>query len=664
MLHCLKHFIGEQIIMPMRNDNEDINDIDDPGIDLEFVPAVDNIMMIPVKKINYLNNKDMLKEIHRSKNSFSEFIDPMYHDYDAIVSKVEDIFLPEIQEKGRISRAARMGAAAFAGAVSANTSRTEKPKLSEHKVNPDTISNDVLIYRVLTYEHIPRAPGRKKNPKSDADRHIKLNFGPFKHYIIENGEAKEVGRSHSKGGKFNLEKGSITNTLAKMFILLVNKYGQMGNWRGYCVDQGTEALTKRGWLGIDEITTNDTILSYNHNINALAWSTVKSVYRGEFNGKMHKLTQQGFNSLITPNHKIVTTRGLVPVELLKQSDKVLMLANAVEDTSEVYDDNLVELMAWLLTSSCYQFDKDDILEDITVSQQIGNYADRIRSCLQHLNYKFSEQNCKRNNITFSIDQAISKELFSILPNKNEFMNIIVNLTERQRWIFLNTIIDGGGRRTGTDRQHLRYAHDNKEHIDCVQALCAVLGKRSNTHYTERSSFSKLSKHYSMNIFSKKKNITTGAYINLNGGLRTGREYGTQLGNGKICHMNVPTTEYTGQVWCPETEYGSFVARRSNTVFLTGNTYLDEMKGQALLQLAQMGLQFDESKSDNPFSYYTMSLQNSFTRVFNLEKKNQDLRDDLLIDGGVSPSFSRQLEHETHIRQLREDAQESNKDIQR
>ena len=31
----------------------------------------------------------------------------------------------------------------------------------------------------------------------------------------------------------------------------------------------------------------------------------------------------------------------------------------------------------------------------------------------------------------------------------------------------------------------------------------------------------------------------------------------------------------------------------------GYTYNDEMRGQAILQLAQIGLQFDESKSQNP-----------------------------------------------------------------
>lgn len=308
-------------MIPM-HDDADTNDIDTNEI--ETIPVVNDTMIIPVKKVNYLNNKDMLKEIHRSKNSFSEYIDPIYADYDVIVSNIDDIFTEEVQERGRISRAARLGAVAFASALAANVSKTEKPKLSEHKVKPDTISNDILIYRVLTYAHIPLAPGRKKNPKSQADSHVKLNFGPFKHFIIENGEAKEVGKSHSKNGKFNLEKGCITPTLAKMFLLMVHKYGQRGNWRGY-------------------------------------------------------------------------------------------------------------------------------------------------------------------------------------------------------------------------------------------------------------------------------------------------------------------------------------------------TYLEEMKGQSLLQLVQMGLQFDESKSENPFSYFTQSLQNSFTRVFNIEKKNQDIRDDLLIDSGACPSFARQLALETGIRLMREDAQESIKD---
>ena len=112
-------------------------------------------------------------------------------------------------------------------------------------------------------------------------------------------------------------------------------------------------------------------------------------------------------------------------------------------------------------------------------------------------------------------------------------------------------------------------------------------------------------------------------------------------DGKATFPNMPVVPYNGMVWCPETEYGSFIARRNGKVYLTGNTYRDEMQCTALMQLSQVGLQFDENKSNNPFAYYSSVLGNAFTRVLNLEKKNQSLRDDILEQAGLMPSFTRQ-----------------------
>jgi hypothetical protein len=70
-----------------------------------------------------------------------------------------------------------------------------------------------------------------------------------------------------------------------------------------------------------------------------------------------------------------------------------------------------------------------------------------------------------------------------------------------------------------------------------------------------------------------------------------------------------------------------------------------MKGQAILQLSQIGLQFDESKSENPFAYYTAAVTNSFTRILNIEKKNQNIRDDMLEQNGLTPSMTRQNSQE-------------------
>jgi hypothetical protein len=82
------------------------------------------------------------------------------------------------------------------------------------------------------------------------------------------------------------------------------------------------------------------------------------------------------------------------------------------------------------------------------------------------------------------------------------------------------------------------------------------------------------------------------------------------------------------------------ATRSNW---RGYTYNDEMRSQALLQLSQIGLQFDEAKSQNPFAYYTAAITNSFTRVLNIEKRNQNLRDDIMEMNNLNPSYTRQMQ---------------------
>jgi hypothetical protein len=73
----------------------------------------------------------------------------------------------------------------------------------------------------------------------------------------------------------------------------------------------------------------------------------------------------------------------------------------------------------------------------------------------------------------------------------------------------------------------------------------------------------------------------------------------------------------------------------------GYTYNDEMRNSAILQLTYVGLRFNEAKSQNPFAYYTAAITNSFCRVLNSEKRNQNIRDDILEMNGLNPSWSRQ-----------------------
>jgi hypothetical protein len=69
-----------------------------------------------VPKIKYLTNKDLLREIHLSKNTYCSFTDPAYSEYDLIVTTLEKLNIRTIAEAKR-NRASKMAKAAHEAAV-------------------------------------------------------------------------------------------------------------------------------------------------------------------------------------------------------------------------------------------------------------------------------------------------------------------------------------------------------------------------------------------------------------------------------------------------------------------------------------------------------------------------------------------------------------------
>jgi hypothetical protein len=189
-------------------------------------------MTLPTK-VNYLNNKDMLLEIHRSKSSYCSFIDPSYHQYDIILPNVDKINIRSIAEAKR-NKAKRLGDAEYARRKLAG----EKVKQADCEVDYKKILKTELIFRIMSYEHIPLNGTRKKNPKSLADHRDKVNFPPFQHWKFNDEDVLVcVGKSHWKGdlekGRFDKDAGQITPTLARMMIKLCERYATRGNVRGY-----------------------------------------------------------------------------------------------------------------------------------------------------------------------------------------------------------------------------------------------------------------------------------------------------------------------------------------------------------------------------------------------------------------------------------------------
>lgn len=198
-----------------------------------------------MRKRNYLSNHDLLEEIHKSKGSFCSWLGDEDHQFDSILPNIDKINIRSVAQAKR-NRADRIAKAAYKEAYE----RGDKVKQAEFAVDWKKIDKTEVVFRIMTYDHVPLQPGRKKTIKTVADSHVQLNFPPFQHWRYDDqGELICVGKSHWEGGLengwFNKEHGTLTNKLVRQFMKLIQRYAQRSNWRYYTYNdemQGTALL--------------------------------------------------------------------------------------------------------------------------------------------------------------------------------------------------------------------------------------------------------------------------------------------------------------------------------------------------------------------------------------------------------------------------------------
>lgn len=69
------------------------------------------------------------------------------------------------------------------------------------------------------------------------------------------------------------------------------------------------------------------------------------------------------------------------------------------------------------------------------------------------------------------------------------------------------------------------------------------------------------------------------------------------------------------------------------------SYNDDMQSYAMMMLVRTWNSFNPEKSNNPFAFFTQCIKNSFIQYLNQERRQRTIRDQMLIDQGMNPSFN-------------------------
>lgn len=72
------------------------------------------------------------------------------------------------------------------------------------------------------------------------------------------------------------------------------------------------------------------------------------------------------------------------------------------------------------------------------------------------------------------------------------------------------------------------------------------------------------------------------------------------------------------------------------------SYVDEMKAEAVLNLAQHVLKFDAAKTPNAHAYVSRCAQTSFIRELRKQKRQSAIRDEIMVINGMTPSHAAQV----------------------
>src|SRR3990167_7092707 len=328
---------------------------------------------------------------------------------------------------------------------------------------------------------------------------------------------------------------------------------------GYCVDNQTEILTKRGWKAYNEIEKTDEALTLNPKTKLSEWQKIQkvNVFQGKY--EMWSLEKLGHSSFSTSNHRwLIENHGkysFKTTEKLKLGDNI----PAARDCStlpsiQIYSDAFVELVAWFWTEG--QITQGGI----SIWQNEGGKAERIRKCLKLL---YGETLTKTRNgrnrapdgwierpkrkklCHFAINLNGSNNLLEVAPNKVVSPRFISCLTSEQLTLFLEISIaaDGSTTRNGTRI----ITQSSVERLNPIQMACALRGIRTTLqNYKSRSKFSYGNDVFSLTLFKARKNI--------------------YIGESKKSRYL-----FQGAVWCPTVKNGTWLARRKGTTYFTGNT---------------------------------------------------------------------------------------------
>ena len=309
-----------------------------------------------------------------------------------------------------------------------------------------------------------------------------------------------------------------------------------------CVPMYSEALTKTGWKSFKDIKVGDTILAYDPDSDTLKWTLIKNLHFYE-NAKTIKMDKQHFEITSTPDHKWITYNKNSGFKRKINEQK---LSKILETINEVNDGKITKKEAQIKLPAFFHYYKnyngktqEQIIKQGRISKGGVNFT--------------KTKNLKRSMCILTaarLDNCYKPlQIESISKYGDNWVEKILNMSADQiDAFFASAIIYDGNQKTdlllekntGTRKTENTYGFKQKDemHGDIFE-LAAFLSGRNVTRGKKNQ--------YGITSFY----VRDKRYIPLD-----------------VMRFSEDEEQ---DVWCPETEFGTWVMRQNNRILITGNS---------------------------------------------------------------------------------------------
>ncbi len=311
----------------------------------------------------------------------------------------------------------------------------------------------------------------------------------------------------------------------------------------YCMTEDTEILTRRGFVTREKLEIGNEVAAFDG--EHLVWTPLRGIYAPGIQETV-RLSSKSFETVCTPGHgwfvvdshlgrdstiHKVETRGL------KTHHRLIVAASMIRDvdTSDITEEEAA-LIGWLVTDGCISKKQNGI--NFSISQAKEPYRSEIRS--RFADWITGEYDQISGGSTFNLKTAkmrcfLQRINVDPLKLKSELPHLVTRLTEKARIAMMDAMLKAEG---WQERGLWRFSQLPGPVMDAFVILATLNGIR----------------------LSRGKNNVNGV-----------RTVGLMKSRPTVTVADLKVRPSDSQsVWCPMTDYGSWVCRQGTQVTITGN----------------------------------------------------------------------------------------------